>query len=237
MNRQKELAKNTIILTVGKICTQFVSFLLLPLYTSLLAPEEYGIVDLVNTYIVLLTPIFNWQFENGLFRFLLDYRNDEYKKKELFSTVFIINIVQAVLYIVLFFVFQKFITLEYKIFLAFDVVANIFLNTLLQFPRGVGKNTIYSIGSFLSASMTVVFNVIFIAGFQWGAYGMFLATLLAKASTCVYLFCAMKAWNYFSIKAYNSEMFKSVFKYSMPLVPNQLSWWVVGASDRMIASY
>ena len=81
MNRQKELAKNTIILTVGKICTQFVSFLLLPLYTSLLAPEEYGIVDLVNTYIVLLTPIFNWQFENGLFRFLLDYRNDEYKKK------------------------------------------------------------------------------------------------------------------------------------------------------------
>lgn len=237
MNRQKELAKNTIILTVGKICTQFVSFLLLPLYTSLLAPEEYGIVDLVNTYIVLLTPIFNWQFENGLFRFLLDYRNDEYKKKELFSTVFIINIVQAVLYIVLFCVFQKFITLEYKIFLALDVVANIFLNTLLQFPRGVGKNTIYSIGSFLSASMTVIFNVIFIAGFRWGAYGMFLATLLAKASTCVYLFCAMKAWNYFSIKAYNSEMFKSVFKYSMPLVPNQLSWWVVGASDRTIVSH
>lgn len=237
MNRQKELAKNTIILTVGKICTQFVSFLLLPLYTSLLVPEEYGIVDLVNTYIVLLTPIFNWQFENGLFRFLLDYRNDEYKKKELFSTVFIINIVQAALYITLFLVFKKFITLEYKIFLAFDVVANIFLNTLLQFPRGVGKNMIYSIGSFLSASMTVVFNVIFIAGFRWGAYGMFLATLLAKAFTCVYLFCAMKAWKYFSVKTYNSEMFKSVFKYSMPLVPNQLSWWVVGASDRTIVSH
>lgn len=36
---------------------------------------------------------------------------------------------------------------------------------------------------------------------------------------------------------YNSEMFKSVFKYSMPLVPNQLSWWVVGASDRTIVSH
>ena len=102
MNRQKELAKNTIILTVGKICTQFVSFLLLPLYTSLLEPTEYGIVDLINTYITLLTPICNWQFENGLFRFLIDYRNDENKQKELFSTVFLTNIAQAV-YILCFF--------------------------------------------------------------------------------------------------------------------------------------
>lgn len=237
MNRQKELAKNTIILTIGKICTQFVSFLLLPLYTSLLEPTEYGIVDLVNTYIVLLTPIFNWQFENGLFRFLIDYRNDEHKKKELFSTVFIINIVQAVLYIMLYLLFQDFITLEYKVFIAFDVVTNIFLNTLLQFPRGVGNNTIYSIGCFLSASMTVIFNVIFIAVFRWGAYGMFMATLLAKIITCVYLFCAMKTWHYFSVKSYNKELFRDVFKYSMPLVPNQLSWWVVGASDRTIVSH
>lgn len=35
---------------------------------------EYGIVDLFNTYITLLIPIFNWQFENGLFRFMLDYQ-------------------------------------------------------------------------------------------------------------------------------------------------------------------
>lgn len=237
MNRQKELAKNTIILTVGKICTQFVSFLLLPLYTSLLEPTEYGIVDLINTYITLLTPICNWQFENGLFRFLIDYRNDENKQKELFSTVFLTNIAQAVLYIVFFLAFQGFISIEYKLFLALDVVANIFLNTLLQFPRGVGKNTIYSIGSFLSASTTVVFNVIFIAGFRWGAYGMFMATLLAKLVTCVYLFLAMKTWRYFSVNAYNKTLFRNVFKYSMPLVPNQLSWWVVGASDRTIVSH
>lgn len=237
MNRQKELAKNTIILTVGKICTQFVSFLLLPLYTSLLEPSEYGVVDLINTYIVLLTPVFNWQFENGLFRFLIDYRKDENNQKKLFSTVFLINIAQAVLYIVLFLLFQKLISSEYKLFLAFDVVANIFLNTLLQFPRGVGKNTVYSIGSFLSASTMVVFNVIFIAGFHWGAYGMFMATLLAKIVTCIYLFCAMKIWRYFSINAYSKTLFRRVFKYSIPLVPNQLSWWIVGASDRTIVSH
>lgn len=237
MNRQKELAKNTIILTVGKICTQFVSFLLLPLYTALLVPEEYGVVDLFNTYITLLTPICNWQFENGLFRFLIDFRKDEEKQRELFSTVFVTNILQSVVYIALFLVFQGFISSKYKIFLALDVVANIFLNTLLQFPRGLGKNVIYSIGSFLSAATTVVLNVLFIAGLRWGAYGMFIATLLAKFITCIYLFFAMRTWKYFSFKIVNKTVFNKVFKYSIPLVPNQLSWWVIGASDRSIVSH
>ena len=45
MSREGQLMKNTLIITFGKICTQFLSFFLLPLYTSLLTTEEYGIVD------------------------------------------------------------------------------------------------------------------------------------------------------------------------------------------------
>ena len=236
MNRQKELAKNTIILTVGKICTQFVSFLLLPLYTALLLPEDYGVVDLFNTYVTLLTPICNWQFENGLFRFMIDERNDFDGQKKLFSTVFLTNIIQAGAYLLLFAIFQGFIHSEYKIFLALDVTLNIFLNTLLQFPRGLGKNTIYAVGSFVSAVATIVLNILFIAVFRWGAYGMFLATMLGKIITIVYLFVAMKTWKYLSFKAADRKVFKEVSKYSLPLVPNQLSWWVIGASDRTVVS-
>ena len=32
MSRKKELAKNTVIIFLGKACTQLISFLLLPLY-------------------------------------------------------------------------------------------------------------------------------------------------------------------------------------------------------------
>ena len=30
---------------------------------------------------------------------------------------------------------------------------------------------------------------------------------------------------------------KSILKYSVPLVPNQLAWWTVGASDRLVVSH
>lgn len=237
MDKKRELAKNTVILTVGKICTQFVSFMLLPLYTALLSTEEYGVVDLLNTYILLLVPVFNWQFENGLFRFMLDYREDETKTKRLFSTVMVANMIQVLIYLLFYAIAQNFIHSEYKIFLAIDVAANIILNSLLQFPRGLGRNTVYAFASFLSASTTVLLNVVLIAGFRMGAYGMFIATVAAKVVTIAYLAFYLRVWKYLSIRIFDKTIFEEVCKYSVPLVPNQLSWWVIGASDRTIITH
>lgn len=237
MDKEKELAKNTIILTFGKICTQFVSFLLLPLYTALLVPEQFGIVDLINTYVLLLVPLFNWQFENGLFRFMLDHRGDEEQQSILFSNVIFTNVVQSILYLIFYCLVQGFISTEFKIFLAIDVVLNIFQNTLLQFPRGLGKNSIYAFGSFLSATVAVIMNVVLIAFCNMGALGMFVATVVAKTITICYLAAATRAYKYIRISNVNKNEISKIARYSLPLVPNQLAWWVIGASDRTVLSH
>ena len=61
------MAKNTVVLTFGKICTQGISFLMLPLYTSILDTTEYGTFDLLVTYATLLLPLVNWQLDQGIF--------------------------------------------------------------------------------------------------------------------------------------------------------------------------
>ena len=76
MSREKELAKNTIILAFGKICTQSISFLMLPFYTAVLDTKDYGTFDLLVTYATLLLPLVNWQFDQGLFRFMLEKRGN-----------------------------------------------------------------------------------------------------------------------------------------------------------------
>lgn len=237
MDKQKELAKNTIILTVGKICTQFVSFLLLPLYTALLSPEDYGIFDLMNTYISILVPLFNWQFENGLFRFMMDCRDNLQKQKILFSTIIIANGLQSIIYILFFFAFGRFISSPYRIYLAIDVVVNIFLNTLLQFPRGLGRNGDYALASFISATSTIVLNVLLIFLLKMGVWGMFIATVVGKIVTALYLAISQKTWKYFSVRCFSPSAFKMVSRYSLPLIPNQLSWWTISISDRLIVSH
>ena len=83
-DREGTLIKNTAIITIGKICTQLITFFLLPLYTSLLSTQEYGIIDLLNTLVSLLVPIVTLQIEQGIFRDLIEVVEIRKKKQKLF---------------------------------------------------------------------------------------------------------------------------------------------------------
>ena len=237
MGRKKELAKNTAILTFGKICTQSISFLLLPLYTALLDTAEYGSFDLLITYGTLLLPLVNWQFDQGIFRFMLDCRDDRKQQIELFSTVFITNTVQSILYIFVLGAVTAVINFTYGPFLIAYVVLHVYTALLLQFVRGLAKSAVYAIASFISASSTVVFNVITLAILKLGLRGLFIATILSQILAIVYLCIAIKPWSFFSVRGVKFSLFNKVKKYSLPLIPNNLAWWVVNVSDRIIISH
>ena len=66
MNREKNLIKNTLILSIGNIFTKLVTFFLLPLYTAVLSTKEYGIVDLLNTLVSIFLPVVTFQIEQAV---------------------------------------------------------------------------------------------------------------------------------------------------------------------------
>ena len=237
MGRQKELAKNTAILTFGKICTQCISFFLLPLYTAVLDTSEYGLFDLMITYGTLLIPIVNWQFDQGLFRFLIDVRGNKEKQTEIFSSVFAANIVQSVAFILIMALVSAVSNFKYSVFLTTYIVLHVFVTLLLHFLRGLGKSTIYAVASFISAVTTVALNALTLVVFKLGLNGLFLATIAAQIATLVYLLAASRVYSYFRFSSINGGMYREVRKYSLPLIPNNLAWWVVNVSDRTIVSY
>ena len=99
LSREKSLVKNTIIITIGKVCTQLITFFLLPVYTALLSTEEYGTVDLLNTLISLCLPIVTFQIEQALFRHLIDSRNNESEIKNTITTTLVTITVQSIIYL------------------------------------------------------------------------------------------------------------------------------------------
>lgn len=236
MSREKNLAKNTIIITIGKICTQLITFFLLPLYTGILSTEEYGTVDLLNTLVSLLLPIVTFQVEQAVFRELIEVRGKKDKESRIISSAVITVIFQCIVYLIIFALISPFINNHYKFFLATNVVANIFLSLLLQIARGFGDNKKYAFASFISALSTIVFNILFLVVIKLGANGMLLGTMLGQIVATIYLFISLKLYKYLKVKDYKKEVIKSLWKYSLPLIPNAISWWVFNASDRVIAS-
>lgn len=236
MSRESKLVKNTAIITIGKICTQLITFFLLPLYTAILSTEEYGTVDLLNTLVSLLLPIVTFQIEQAVFRHLIEVRNDELEKKKIISTSFFTVIFHISLYLIIFLIISPFVNNEYKYFLATNVVAYIFSSLFLQLARGVGDNKRYAIGSFLTALSTIIFNILFLVVIKLGANGMLLANMLGQIVCFIYILFSLKIYKYISLKFVVKEIRKKLLKYSIPLIPNAISWWIFNASDRLIVS-
>ena len=236
MSKGKDLAKNTAIVSIGKICTQLITFFLLPVYTAVLSNEEYGVVDLLNTLTSLLLPIVTLQIEQGIFRYLIDCRENNEKQIKLITTIIRFMIIQSIACIVIFLCVSPFIHNEYKYFLMANLLMGIFSSLLLQICRGLGDNATYAIGSFITGAFTVVLNVIFIVAFRWGAYGMLGATAISNFICAVYIFLKRKIYKYIKPKQFDKKILKEIIKYSVPLIPNMISWWIVSASDRTIIS-
>ena len=236
MDRNKKLLKNTIIITISKICTQLITFLLLPFYTGILSTAEYGTIDLLNTIVTLLIPIITFQLEQAAFRELIESRADIEKESTIITTSLIIILFQFTLYSIIFFIIFPFINNNYKVFLYINIATAIFSSFFLQIARGLGDNKKYAIGSFISASFTIIFNVFLLAIVKMRVEGMLIANIIGQIANCTFLFFSLHLSKYISYKYIDKKKALSLLKYSIPLVPNQISWWVFNVSDRVIVS-
>ena len=234
MDKNKELAKNTIIIAIGRICTQFVSFLLLPLYTSLLSTDEYGIVDLANTYAQLILPIIILQMDQALLRFMILARNGDGNTQSCISTSSFSMAIQVVSFSGLFLITCIFYQNPYSFYVYANVIAMMLSGYMLQTARGLGDNATYSIASFLSGAVTIICNVFFIVGLHMKAEGMLLSSVIGNLVASGYVFLKDKIFRQIKIGAIDICLLKNMLKYAWPLVPNALIWWVVNASDRSI---
>lgn len=236
MNKKKELAKNTVIIFLGKVCTQLISFFLLPLYTGYLTTKQYGIVDLIQTYVRLLVPLLTIELEMGVFRFLIDVRGKEKDTKEVMSNNFTILFSSLLIFSILYIIVTCFWHIDYRWLILFDVFICTITGNLLQVARGFGKTLDYSIACIITGAMTVILNIILIVFGGMRVSGMVISMAVANGLGALYLFIKLKMYKYFSKKLVNTKLIKSMIKYSAPLVPNSLSWWIVSVSDRSIIS-
>lgn len=236
MSKKKELAKNTLIILAGKVCTQFVSFFLLPLYTAVLVSEDFGLVDLVTTYVGLLVPIITLQLESALFRYLVDVRDNEIEKKSIISNVFIGVLIQLMIFLILYISILLFIDIKYEYYICAMIIATIFSNVLLQISRGLGDNIGYSIGSVIAGTLTIILNLMLLLVFKLGPSGMFISTIFSNMICGIFIFARLKLNKYIDLKYLNREAITRLLRYSIPLIPNGVIWWIINVSDRTIVS-
>ncbi len=238
MTQYKYLAKNIGILAISQFGVKLLSFFLVPLYTSILTTEEYGIYDLFSTTILLLIPFVTLNILEATLRFSLDKESDN-------SQVFSISILYLLKGTIIVTVFL-FLNHIFKIIGVIDKYAFYFwalfflttlTNILTSFVRGIEHITDLAISGGICSIVLILLNIIFLIPMHLGLKGYFLANCLGFGSQCIYLIIRIQIWKYFKVEIKNYKLQKAMLAYCKPLIANSVAWWINNASDRYIVTW
>lgn len=233
MNQKKELIKNTFIIFIGSFSTKLLSFILLPFYTALLDKSEYGSFNLLNTISVFLIPLITLQLEESLFRFFIDAKDNQDKGKVFTQTVLYV-FSSFIIWSILILLFSYIFKYEYSIWLILFLFGSVCFSIFTSFARGEGNFKIYSIYVFINSALNIILNILFIAVFDLGLTGLFLAYIIAGFVVGICGLIKLKAYKYLKKKYISATLMKEMIKYSLPLVPNNISWHAISLTDSLV---
>lgn len=236
-NKKTELIKNTLIIALGKMSTQFLTFLLLPVYTSKISSTEYGNIDLIISYSTFLIPIITIQQEFAVFRFLIDARGDDRKVAGIISTG-VFNILKLLLpFSIIATPILFLLKIKFAEWIILNILATATLSFFLQVSRGVGESLKYSVTSILTGMINVGLNLFFIFGLNLGGEAILIASVISSIAGVCYLLGSLRLTDKIAKTFVKKDIKKMLIQYSLPVMLNGVAWWVVNASDRTIMAY
>lgn len=239
MDKYKKLAANTVIFAISKFSSSVLSFLLMPYVTAKMVSSDYSTGDLIQQTANVLIPVVFLQINSAALRFALDKESDK-------TSVFTVGLRTTVQGFLAFLIFYYPITLirlndtplgDYAPLIYTFVLVSGMRQLCQQFVRGCGFVKLYAFDGILATATTLLFNVLFLGPFNWGVYGYVLAIVASDACSIIFLFVGAKLWKYVTFGRVPKNATKEMLKYSIPMVPSIILWWITNVSDRYMVTY
>lgn len=203
----------------------------MPIYTLSLSTYDFGLADLLNNSLQLIIPIFTLCISDAVFRFSLD--EDVKPESIIANSIKILNYSFLLVSIALGVVFL--ITgHQYWILLGILYIVESIKGVFAQFTRGLGLVKIYAYNGIIAAFVLLITTYIFLSIIPMGINGYLLAFILADISSILYILARTKIIFYLKKIHFDKILLKSMLAFSLPLIPNMLSWWLTNISSRYV---
>lgn len=236
-------AKPFVIYGIGTALVRFTSLLLVPVYTRVFSPSDYGVYDIITSLVTLLYLFGMMQLESALARFY-------YEKKEASERVSLINTLFSTVL-----TFSSFLSLTVVLFstsisnslfhtsefgssimyCALTIpVYNIysFLSVLLRFEE---KPLLFMIISMVQLLIMLSLSILLVVVLRIGLAGVFIGILAGFAVASIILILHYRELLAFE---FNDILLKELFRFSLPQVTASVISWTNNYANRfVIAGY
>ena len=231
------LAKNSVLYLVSTICLKAVGFLLLPLYTHLVSPSEYGYVYVVSAFQTFMGLFLTLSMHSAIGRFYFDCKSQADVKQmytQQVSAIFISATVIVITMLILKGLISSIMNLpeKYYIFAVLISYFSLFYNMIISLLYAMEQAVKISITSIAVGTGTIIMQVVLVFTLDDKALALILAMLFTSIVTFL-IFLVYSAPYFVKPKFKRDELIK-YYKYSFSQLPSDVSGWFVAASDRLL---
>lgn len=233
MNKKyKTLIKDTFIFAVGNLGSKLILFLLVPLYTSFLSTEEYGVAELIFTLSQLIVPFLTLAINEAILRFGL-IRGIKQENVILNGAILFVVSSVATVAITPFFSFYAAVA-EWKWYLCVYIISSSATTIFTSYLKVKDKNKLFAGVSIIQTLVLAIMNVLLLAVFNIGITGYLIANIVAHFIAAFVAVLGGGMIKDLRHATYNKTLMKNMLLYSSPLVINGMSWWIIHSSDKIM---
>ena len=221
MSKLDSLVKDTAIYGLSSIVGKFLNYLLVPLYTYLLAnTDDYGIVTNLYAWTALLLVILTYGMETGFFRFA---NKEGYDAKQVYRTAYIALLSSSVLFAALCVVFQQPIAnvldypnhSEFIALMAVTVAIDAFASIPFAYLRYQKRPILFASLKLLFVLLNIGFNILFLVFLdKTDVIYIFISNIMATGiqTLCLLPFCLPRG------ARFSWSVLREMLRYSLPLL-------------------
>jgi len=236
--RLRAIASESVVYGLAGIISRFISVFLVPIYTRLFTPQDYGVLSLVASSIGVVSTLVVLGLDNSAHRWFWDTEDNLDRRRTISSWASCQLVVATLAGLAIFaaagplgrlIVDRPDAPLYFRIS-AFTLPLTV-LGTIVtgwfRMQRRPWSTTFYALGTNL---LTVLLTLVFVVWLRWRLAGVYYAQVIGLAVGSIAAAFLLKDW--IAPRFADLARLRQMLRYSLPLIPAGIAYWVVGFADR-----
>ena len=230
MNKYKKLMGNTLIFGIGSFGAKFLGFFMTMLYTRCMTEAEYSTADLLYNTVNVLVPLVTFSMADAVIRFGMD---KDYDPRRVFTCANVSVLLGMTIFMLFTPLIGKNETIgSYTFLLYIYCYFSCFRQMASQFVRARGYVKLFAADGILTVLVQVISNLVLIWGLKLGVTGYVVSFVISDVSSLLFLTAIAGLHKYVDAFYIDKKVIGEMLRFSAPLIPTYLLWWVTSASDR-----
>lgn len=220
---------------LGNVLSKMAMFVLLPIYTEYLTPDQLGYYDVANTYLNLVVTFLFVDIYVGIMRFLFDYKESDQPYKPIANGLLIFCF-SLLIYSIISLLIGLFFDIKFLWYIYIYGIGLVCNNLFGYLSRALGLNTLFALSGVVGTLVTGLISILGLIYVDGSISILYIAGISGFTMQILMILSKIKLHRYLSIHYLNKNLLRSLFLFSIPLSMNSLAYWLLTGYSNVIIS-